>query len=91
MIDKLFLKLFFYFFIFYFFLIKNYDRKLEMNKFASASYQNILNKIRSYLWGEDYKVDELISEMCWLDDIVVDLCQNADKYEKKYNSMYSVV
>ena len=71
--------------------IKNYDRKLEMNKFASASYQNILNKIRSYLRGQDYKVAELISEMCWLDDIVVDFCQNADKYEKKYNSMYSVV
>jgi hypothetical protein len=62
-----------------------------MNKFASVSYQNILNKIRSYLRGQDYKVAELISEMCLLDDIVVGLCQSADKYEKKYNSMYSVV
>jgi hypothetical protein len=61
-----------------------------MNKFASASYQNILNKIRSYLRGQDYKVAELISEMCWLDDMVVDFCQNADKYEKKYNQIYVI-
>jgi hypothetical protein len=29
--------------------------------------------------------------MCWLDDIIVDFCQNADKYEKQYNSMYSAI
>ena len=53
----------------------------------SRSRSNIKGKVR----GQDYKVADLVSEMCWLDDIVVDLCQNADKYEKKYNSVYSVV
>ena len=62
--------------------IKNYDRKIEMNKFAYVSYQNILNKIRSYLRGQDYKIDDLVSEMCWLDDMVTDFCQNADKYKR---------
>jgi hypothetical protein len=28
--------------------------------------------------------------MCWLDDMVTDFCQNADKYEKKYNQIYVI-
>ena len=69
--------------------LKNYDKKIEMCKFAYTNYQSILNKIRSYLRGQDFKIDELIAELNWIDDIVVDLCPVVDKYEIKYDKIYS--
>ena len=69
--------------------LKNYDKKIEMCKFAYTNYQSILNKIRSYLRGQDFKIDDLITELNWIDDIVVDLCPVVDKYEIKYDKIYS--
>ena len=68
--------------------MKNYNRKIEMCKFAYTSYQKILNKIRSYLRGEPYDVMDFVLETHLLDDQVTDLCPNVDKYKKKYKNVY---
>ena len=69
--------------------MKNYDRKIEMCKFAYTSYQKILNKIRSYLRGESYDIMDLFFETQLLDDQVIDLCPLVDKFKSKYNKIYS--
>ena len=63
---------------------KNYNRKIEMCKFAYTSYQKILNKIRSYLRGEPYDIMDFVLEAHLLDDQVTDLCPTFDTYKKKY-------
>ena len=63
---------------------KNYNRKIEMCKFAYTSYQKILNKIRSYLRGEPYDIMDFVLEAHLLDDQVTDLCPTFETYKKKY-------
>jgi hypothetical protein len=70
--------------------LKNYGRKIEMCKFAYTSYQSVLNKIRGCLRGHEYKLDNLIAELNWIDDIVADLCPIVDKYENVYKKKYSI-
>ena len=66
-------------------------KKIEMCKFAYTNYQGILNKIRSYLRGQDFKIDELTAELNWIDDIIVDLCPVVDKYETKYYKIHNKI
>lgn len=68
--------------------IKNYQRKIEMCRFAYTSYQKMLNNIRGYLRGEQYKLHDLNAELKWLDDIVIDFCPVVDKYKEKYDKKY---
>jgi hypothetical protein len=68
--------------------ITNYERKIEMCKFAYTSYQKMLNKIRGYLRGEQYILHNINAELEWLDDIIIDFCQIVDKYKEKYNKKY---
>ena len=68
--------------------MKNYDRKIEMCKFAYTSYQKILNKIRSYLRGEPYDIMDLFFETQLLDDQVTDLCPLVEKFKSKYKKIY---
>lgn len=68
--------------------MRKYDKKIEMCKFAFTSYQKVLNKIRAYLRGESFKIDDLVLELQFLDDQVTDLCPLVDKYNKKYDSKF---
>lgn len=68
--------------------MRKYGKKIEMCKFAFTSYQKILNKIRSYLRGESFNIDNLVLELQFLDDQVTDLCPLVDKYNKKYYTKY---
>ena len=68
--------------------MKNYNRKIEMCKFAYTSYQKILNKIRSYLRGEPYDIMDLFFETQLLDDQVTDLCPLVEKFKSKYKKIY---
>ena len=67
---------------------KNYNRKIEMCKFAYTSYQKVLNKIRSYLRGEMYDTVQLTLELNWIDDQITDLCPIVDKFKAKYDKIY---
>jgi hypothetical protein len=42
------------------------------------------------LRGHEYKLDNLIAELNWIDDIVADLCPIVDKYENVYKKKYSI-
>ena len=68
--------------------MKNYNRKIEMCKFAYTSYQKILNKIRSYLRGEPYDIMNFVLETHLLDDQVTDLCPIVEKFKSKYKKLY---
>ena len=67
---------------------KNYNRKIEMCKFAYTSYQKVLNKIRSYLRGDIYDTAQLTQELNWIDDQITDLCPLVDKFKAKYDKIY---
>ena len=67
---------------------KNYNRKIEMCKFAYTSYQKILNKIRTYLRGEQYDAEKLTEQLNWLDDEITDLCPIVDKFKAKYDKIF---
>ena len=68
--------------------MKNYNRKIEMCKFAYTSYQKVLNEIRSYLRGEPYDIEKLTLELNWLDNQITDLCPLVDKFKAKYDKIY---
>ena len=68
--------------------MKNYNRKIEMCKFAYTSYQKILNKIKSYLRGEPYDIMNFVMETHLLDDQVTDLCPIVEKFKYKYAKIF---
>ena len=56
-----------------------------MCKFAYTSYQKILTDIRSYLKGIEFNEQQFLDYVKTTDEIIIDMCPLADKYEKKYN------
>ena len=70
--------------------IKNYKKKIEMSKFAFTTYQKILVELRSYLRGNDFNHAKFINEMKMLDEMIIDLCPIADKFEKQYDHGHAV-
>ena len=67
---------------------KNYTRKVEMSKFAYTTYQKVLVELRSCLRGKQFDHDLFINEMKLFDDVVIDLCPLADKFEKLYKEKF---
>ena len=60
-----------------------------MNKFAFTTYQKILVELRSYLRGNDFNHTNFINDMKMLDEMIIDLCPIADKFEKQYEKCFT--
>ena len=69
--------------------IKNYKKKIEMAKFAHTTYEKILVNLRYFLRTGDFNETQLIHEMKLLDEIIIDLCPLADKFDKQYNKKFT--
>ena len=68
--------------------IKNYKKKIEMSKFAYTTYQKVLVDLRSCLRGNQFNHTVFINAMRQLDEIIIDLCPLADKFEKQYDKKF---
>ena len=59
-------------------------------KYAYTTYQKVLIELRSYMRGEHFNLDQFVSKMKVLDEMVNDFCTPVysgnleTKYEKKY-------
>ena len=68
--------------------IKNYPSKIERAKFAFTSYEKPLTETRSFLRGESYESEAFIQKMKALDEIIIDLSLDWEKYAKKYEKTF---
>ena len=68
--------------------IKNYKKKIEMSKFAYTTYQKVLVDLRSCLRGNEFNYTAFINEMKLIDELIIDLCPLADKFEKQYDKKF---
>ena len=60
-----------------------------MSKFAYSTYQKVLVDLRSNLRGNQFNHTAFINEMRRTDEIIIDLCPLADKFEKQYNTKFT--
>ena len=67
---------------------KNYKRKIEMCKFAYTTYAKVLTLLRSFMRGQEYNDKEFLDYVKVIDDIIIDMCPIADRFEKKYNKVF---
>ena len=67
---------------------KNYSNKIEMCKFAYTTYQKTLVELRSYLRGSHYDHTLFINNMKLIDEMIIDMCPNVVKFEKKYTDKF---
>lgn len=63
--------------------------KIEMCKYAYTSYEKILSDIRSFLRGSEFDEKEFIDYIKVVDDIIIDMRSLYDKFEYKYNKMFT--
>ena len=71
---------------------KNYDRRIEMSKFAHTTYEKVLVDLRSCLRGKQFDHDSFVSDIRLIDDMIIDLCPTISnrvekRYEKKFNAV----
>ena len=64
--------------------IKDYEKKIEMCKFAYTTCEKVWVDLRTSLRGAEFNGTQFIFEMKMIDDIVIDLCPLVDKFEKQY-------
>ena len=67
---------------------KNYERNIEMCKFAYTSYEKILTDIRSFLRGLEFDDERILDYIKVVDEIIIDMCPLYDKFEDKYNKLF---
>ena len=67
---------------------KNFQRKIEMTKFAYTSYEKILTDLRSFIRGREYNDKAFLDYVKVIDDIIIDMCPIVDRFEKKYNKVF---
>ena len=60
------------------------NKRVNMCRFATTSYQKILIQLKSYLRGIGYNEKELLSDLRILDDIVIDQCPSIEKMSEIY-------
>ena len=70
--------------------IKNLSKKIEQSKFAFTSYANVLSDLRNFMRGEEYNQEEYLRKLKTLDDHVIEMSLNWEKYVKKYKSEFAV-
>ena len=68
---------------------KKYKRKIEKCKFAYTSYEKILTDIRSFLRGLEFDEERFLDYIEVFDEIIIDMCPLYDKFEDKYNELFT--
>lgn len=58
---------------------KDYERKIEMSKFAYTTYQKVLLDLRTALRGGSFSKDDFLRELIILDDTITDFLSIGDE------------
>ena len=64
--------------------MKNRSQKIEHAKFAFTSYAKVLSELRNFLRGEKYNKEGYLRTLKTLDDMVIEMSLNWEKYVGKY-------
>ena len=70
--------------------MKNLPQKIEQAKFAFTSYAKVLADLRSFMRGEVYHKEDFLMKLKTLDEIVIDLSLNWEKFLVKYKKTFVV-
>ena len=69
--------------------IKNYSKKIQQAQFAYTTYAKTLSEIRYFLRGEAYDSEAFIQKMKVLDEIIMDLGLEYEKFSGKLKNTTS--
>ena len=70
--------------------MKNLQKKIEHSKVAFTSYAKVLSDLRNFLRGEEFHREEYLQKLKTLDDMVIDMSLNWEKFVGKYRKEYEV-
>ena len=68
--------------------IKNSPSKIEQAKFAYTTYAKTLSDIRCFLRGEAYDSEAFIQKIKVLDEIIIDLGLEYEKFSEKHSKSF---
>ena len=63
--------------------MKNLSQKIEHAKFVFTSYAKVLSELRNFLRGEEYHKEEFLRKLKTLDDLVIEMSLNWEKFVEK--------
>ena len=71
--------------------MKNPQQKIENAKIAFTSYAKVLSDLRNFLRGEEWEKDVFLQKLKTLDDMVIEMGLNWEKFLGKYKKEYEVL
>ena len=70
--------------------MKNLKSKIEMAKFAFTTYEKTLADLRSAMREGTFDKEKFFIEMKTIDEIVIDLGLDLEKFEKEWKEKFSL-
>ena len=70
--------------------MKNLQQKIENSKLAFTSYAKVLSDLRNFLRGEEWHKEEYLQKLKTLDDMVIEMGLNWEKFVGQYRKEYDV-
>ena len=70
--------------------MKNLQKKIENAKIAFTSYAKVLSDLRNFLRGEEWHKEEYLQKLKTLDDMVIEMGLNWEKFVGKYRKEFKV-
>ena len=70
--------------------MKNFQKKINNANIAFTSYAKVLSDLRNFLRGEEWHKEEYLQKLKTLDDMVIDMSLNRERFVGKYKEEYDV-
>ena len=70
--------------------MKNLQKKIQNANVAFTAYAKVLSDLRNFLRGEEWHKEEYLQKWITLDDMVIDMSLNWEKFVGKYKEEYEV-
>ena len=70
--------------------MKNLQRKIDQSKLAFTAYETVLMDRRNFLRGDEWKKEEFLMKLKTLDDLVIGMGLNWEKFLRKNRKEYDV-
>ena len=70
--------------------MKDLQQKIKNSKLAFTSYAKVLSDLRNFLRGEEWHKEEYLQKLKTLDDVVIEMGLNWEKFLGRYRKEYDV-
>ena len=70
--------------------MKNLQRKIDQSKLAFTAYETVLSDLRNFLRGDEWKKEKFLMKLKTLDDLVISMGLNWEKFLGKYRKEFDV-